>query len=391
MVAPAKKMSLLSASVFADLAEKKQQKLLQGTDIIDLSIGSPDLSPPEFVLETLAKEVMKPDNYGYAITSTKEFQNAVVHFYKKRYGVSLEPKEVLQLLGSQDGLSHLALAYLDSDDILIAPDPGYPIYHATAHIASANLYLVPVSEENDFQPDLDTIPKEVLRRAKLFIVNYPGNPTSALASKEYFEKLVQFGLENDILIVHDFAYSELVFDGQKPLSIFSVKDAKKTAVEFNSLSKSFNVAGMRIGYLVGDPKFLEPLKNLKSHLDYGVFLPIQKAAAVALTSSESIPFLEKQRKTFENRRNLFVSELQKNGISVRKPEGGMFVWLKIPSGISSFDFSLQAIDHGVVVTPGNAFGQGGEGYVRIALVQKEEALLEGARRLIQLFQQLETK
>lgn len=388
MIMPAKKMEKLATSVFTDLAEKKQQKLLEGIHMIDLSIGSPDLAPPKFVMETLAEEVLKPNNYGYAITSTKEFQEAVAYFYKNRYDISIQPNEVLQLLGSQDGLAHISLAYLDEDDIIIAPNPGYPIYLATSYIASANLYLVPVNEENHFQPNLDDIPDEVKKRAKLFIVNYPGNPTSALASEEYFEKLIQFGIENDILIVHDFAYSELIFDNKKPLSIFSVKDAKKTAVEFNSLSKSFNVAGMRIGYLIGDPKFLQPLANLKSHLDYGVFLPIQKAASVALTSDYS--FLEKQRQTFEARRNLFISELRNNGISVRMPDGGMFVWLKIPSHVTSLQFALKAIDYGVVITPGHAFGDGGEGYVRIALVQNDDELIKGAKRLVRLIKDIET-
>lgn len=380
-------MKNLATSVFTELAEKKQQKLLEGRDMIDLSIGSPDLPPPTFVMETLANEVLNPNNYGYAITSTKEFQEAVAYYYKIRYNIKIKANEVLQLLGSQDGLAHIALAYLDEDDIIIAPNPGYPIYLATAEIAGAKLYLVPVNEQNNFEPNLDDIPEEIRKRAKLFIANYPGNPTAALASEQYFEKLIQFGIENDILIVHDFAYSELIFDNKKPLSIFSVKDAKKTAVEFNSLSKSFNVAGMRIGYLIGDPKFLQPLASLKSHLDYGVFLPIQKAASVALTSDYS--FLDKQCKTFEARRNLFIAELRNNGLSVRMPDGGMFVWLKIPSNSSSLQFALKAIDYGVVVTPGHAFGDGGEGYVRIALVQEDPLLLEGAKRLVKLIKDIE--
>lgn len=382
MIKPAKKMKRLSTSIFTDLTEKKREKMLKGIDLIDLSIGSPDLAPPRFVQECLAKEVLKLENYGYAITSTKEFQEAVCYFYHKRYQISIQPDEVLQLMGSQDGLAHISLAYLDEGDIIIAPNPGYPIYLHTADIAGASTYLLPVNEQNEFQPDLEQIPEDVCKRAKLFFANYPGNPVSALASKEYFEKLVNFGIENEILIVHDFAYSELIFDGKKPLSIFSVPNAKLTAVEFNSLSKSFNLAGMRIGYLIGDPKFLQPLANLKSHLDYGVFLPIQKAAAKALTSDYA--FLDKQRATFESRRNLFVSELRKGGWNVRMPDGGMFVWMKIPETMTSLEFSLQAIDYGVVVIPGHAFGDEGEGYVRIALVQSEDRLIEAAKRLLKL-------
>lgn len=382
MINPARKMEQLSTSVFTDLAEKKKAKLKEGADIIDLSIGSPDMPPPLFIRECLAEEALKPENYGYSITSTTEFNEAVCYYYDNRYGIDIKPEEVLQLLGSQDGLAHIALAYLDAGDVIIVPNPGYPIYLACAEIAGAELYLLPVNEENNFQPDLNTIPEDIRKRAKLMITNYPGNPTSALADKEYFQQLIDFGMANNILIMHDFAYSELIFDNRKPMSIFSIPDAKKTAVEFNSLSKSFNMAGVRIGYLLGDPKFLKPLANLKSHLDYGVFHPIQKAAALALKSDYS--FLQEHCSTYEKRRNIFISELHKYGWTVRNPDGGMFVWAKIPERFTSLQFSLKAIDYGVVVTPGHAFGSGGEGYVRIALVQNENLLIEAAKRLNQL-------
>lgn len=379
MIEPSTKLSKLATSVFSEFAARKQEQLALGANIIDLSIGSPDMPPPDFVRQVMAEEVAKGTEYGYTITASTQFKEAVCHYYSRRYNIEIHEEEVLQLIGSQDGLSHLALAYLDAGDVLISPNPGYPIYHACADIAGAELYTVEMTEENQFMPDLLTIPDDIKKRAKLMIVNYPGNPTSALATKEYLAELIEFGLKHNIIIVHDFAYSELIFDNVKPMSIFTIPDAKKIAIEFNSLSKSFNMAGARIGYLLGSPQFLKPLETLKSHLDYGVFSPIQKAASVALTSDYQ--FLNKQRAIYENRRNVFVEKLHELHWYVRKPDGGMFVWAKIPDMFTSFEFSLAALDHGVVVTPGHAFGTAGEGYVRIALVQEEAKLIEAANRL----------
>ncbi|WP_078551936.1 LL-diaminopimelate aminotransferase [Bacillus alkalicellulosilyticus] len=379
MINPSIKLNQLATSVFSDMAFKKAEKIKQGHHLIDLSIGSPDLPPPDFIREALAKEVQRPDSYGYTITSSEEFKEAVSAFYQNRYDVVVQPHEVLQLMGSQDGLAHIALAYLDKGDYLIAPNPGYPIYSACAHLAGAELYLAPLTEENDFMADLDAIPDEVREKAKIMITNYPGNPTAALATKEYFEKLIQFGIDHEILIIHDFAYSELIFDNKKPMSILSLPNARKTAIEFNSLSKSFNMAGARIGYVLGDPAFLEPLATVKSHVDYGVFAPIQKVASLALTSDYQ--FLNQHCVTYENRRNCFVQELHQLGWNVRKPDGGMFIWAAIPERYTSYQFSLDAIEAGVVVTPGHAFGSEGEGYVRIALVQEKENLVEAAKRL----------
>lgn len=379
MIQPSRKLSKLATSVFSEFAARKQEKLAIGANIIDLSIGSPDMPPPDFVRQAMAEEVAKATEYGYTITASTQFKDAVCHYYLKRYNIAIKHEEVLQLIGSQDGLSHLALAYLDAGDILISPNPGYPIYHACADIAGAELYTVEMSEDNQFMPDLGAIPVEIKKRAKLMIVNYPGNPTSALATKEYFAELIEFGLKHEIIIVHDFAYSELIFDDIKPMSIFTIPEAKNIAIEFNSLSKSFNMAGARIGYLLGSPQFLKPLETLKSHLDYGVFSPIQKAASAALTSDYQ--FLEKQRGMYETRRNVFIKELHNMQWNVRKPDGGMFVWAKIPETYTSLEFSLAALEHGVVLTPGHAFGTAGEGYVRIALVQDEPSLIKAANRL----------
>jgi LL-diaminopimelate aminotransferase len=382
MVQASSKLQGLATGVFNQLAEKKATQLKMGRDVIDLSIGSPDLPPPDFVKEILASEVMNSQQYSYPITATEEFKQAVCYFYKVRYGVHIDSDKVLQLMGSQDGLSHLALAYLDPGDIVIVPNPGYPIYSASVHIAGADMYPIELKEENGFKPILGEIPKEICKKAKMMVLNYPGNPTSSLVDLSFFQEVIQFGKIHDILIVHDFAYSELIFDGFKPLSILSVPGAEEIAIEFNSLSKSFNMAGCRVGYLIGHPNLIEPLAIVKSHIDYGVFYPIQKAASTALTSDFS--FLDDHKQTYQRRRDVFIRSLHEIGWKVRQPEGGMFVWGKLPEGWSSFDFSMAAIEKGVIVTPGNAFGSEGEGYVRMALVQSEERLTESAKRISSL-------
>lgn len=383
MIKPADNLTQLTSSVFQQLAEQKAAKLMQGVEMIDLGIGSPDQPPPTFVQEVLAREVRHDDVYGYPLTGTEEFRSAVTAYYQRRFNVKLKENQVLQLIGSQDGLAHLALAYLNPGDVVIVPDPGYPIYSASVHIARGKLYPVPLREENQFIPDLDSIPTEICQQAKMMIVNYPGNPVSALCEPTFFEELIQFGLKHNILIVHDFAYCELAFDGRKPVSILAIREAEQIAVEFNSLSKSYNMAGCRIGYLVGHPSLLEPLAILKSHMDYGVFLPIQKAASLALNQGDR--FLEENRARYQARRDRFTKELSRIGWEVRKPEGGMFIWGKIPRRFSSWQFCLAALDRGVVVTPGHAFGDEGEGYVRMALVHDEETLAEAASRLQPLF------
>jgi LL-diaminopimelate aminotransferase len=379
MINHSKRLAPLSTGIFNQLHTYKEEQLKLGKDMIDLSIGSPDLNPPSFITEELSHCVSNGNLYGYAINSTIPFKNAVVDYYKRKFNVTVTTEDVLQLMGSQDGLAHLALAYLDPGDVVIVPDPCYPIYSASVHVAGGELYHMPLKEENGFLPSLASIPEDICTKAKMLIVGYPGNPIPAVANEEFFSELIEFGLKHNILIIHDFAYCELLFDGRLPLSILSLPHAKEIAIEFNSLSKSFNVAGSRIGYIVGNENLLTPLATLKSHFDYGVFLPIQMAATKALNEGDD--FLASQRKIYESRRNTFVNELALNGWEVKNPAGGMFIWAKVPVGFTSIEFTLAAIKKGVIVTPGDAFGPNGEGYVRIALVQSEAKLQEAARRL----------
>jgi LL-diaminopimelate aminotransferase len=375
------KIRKMTSSIFQEVVDRKQMALMNGKDVIDLSIGSPDFQPPAFVMETLAKYSMDPGKYGYTLKGIAEFNEAVKYFYSQRYSVELDEKtEVLQLMGSQDGLAHLATAIVDPGDYVLVPDPGYPIYEASVTIAGGEIYPMPLLEENKFLPQLNEIPEEVLQKTKMMILSYPGNPVTALADRFFFEEVVEFARVHNILVVHDFAYSELIYDGNPQISFLSVPGAKEVGIEFNSLSKSFNMAGCRIGYVAGNSQVINLLASFKSHIDYGVFYPIQKAAIAALTSDYS--FLDDQLKLYEARRDALVSGFRNSGWQVANSPATMFVWAKIPDGWQSREFAFKLIEEeGIVVVPGDAFGKQGEGYVRIAMVQPPERLEEAAQRV----------
>jgi LL-diaminopimelate aminotransferase len=369
--------------IFSELAKSKREKLAQGMDIIDLSVGSPDLPPPPFVMEELAKHILDPTQYGYTLGGSDEFHDAVAHYYQHRFQVQLNAnKEVLLLMGSQDGLVHLPMTFANPGDLILVPDPGYTAYEAGVNLAGAKLYPMPLRNENGFLPNLQEIPEEIAHQAKIMILNFPGNPVPVLADRSFFEEIVNFARMYNILVVHDFAYSELVFDGKRPISFLEIEGAKEVGVEFNSLSKSFNMAGCRIGYLAGHPEIVEILGRVKSNLDYGVFSPVQKAASLALTSGRQ--FLDDLAKVYERRRNVLVDGLTSLGWAIERPSATMFIWAEIPKGWTSREFTFQLLNKaGVVVTPGNAFGEHGEGYVRIGLVQSEANLQKAVERIQQ--------
>ncbi|MFP5111022.1 LL-diaminopimelate aminotransferase [Bacillaceae bacterium C204] len=375
------KVKKMSASIFQEVANRKLAAIKSGKDVIDLSVGSPDFPPPGFVVDTLIDYAGDASKYGYTLAGIPEFNDAVSYFYQQRYAVELNPRsEVLQLMGSQDGLAHLASAIINPGDYVLVPDPGYPIYEASVNIAGGAIYPMPLLAENKYQPKLDEIPLDILAQTKMMIISYPGNPVTALADKAFFEKVVTFAKRHDILVVHDFAYSELIFDGNPQISFMSVPGAKEVGIEFNSLSKTFNMAGCRIGYVVGNKQVIDILASFKSHIDYGVFYPIQKAAVRALTSD--FTFLQTQVKEYELRRDVLISGLKKSGWQVAKSPATMFVWARIPAGWRSREFAFELIDQaGVAVIPGDAFGELGEGYVRIAMVQPPERLTLAAERI----------
>ncbi|MBS8263739.1 LL-diaminopimelate aminotransferase [Mesobacillus boroniphilus] len=375
------KIRKMTSSIFQEVVDRKQTALMKGKDVIDLSIGSPDFSPPPFVIDELVKYSLDPGKYGYTLKGISEFNEAVKYFYQQRYSVELEAEtEVLQLMGSQDGLAHLATAIIDPGDYVLVPDPGYPIYEASVTIAGGTIYPMPLLEGNNFLPQLNDIPLEILQKTKMIILSYPGNPVTALADRSFFEEVVQFARIHNILVVHDFAYSELIYDNNPQISFLSVPGAKEVGVEFNSLSKTFNMAGCRIGYVAGNSQVINLLASFKSHIDYGIFYPIQKAAIAALTSDYS--FLKDQLKQYEVRRDALVSGFRNSGWQVANSPATMFVWAKIPTGWKSRDFAFKLIDEeGIVVVPGDAFGKQGEGYVRIAMVQPPERLTEASQRV----------
>lgn len=368
--------------VFAHLNECKRKALSEGKDLIDLSVGSPNRSPADFIVERLIEESRRPDSYRYPFVSA-ELKESIAAWYLERFGVELDPAEEVEVLwGTQEGIAHLPLAVMDFGDACLVPDPAYPIYLFAPKLVGARIHRYPLREENGFLPDLSSIPEEVLRQARVMIVNYPNNPLAVLAPRELFEDLVELASRWRILVVHDAAYTELVFDGKRADSFLSVPGAKEVGVEFNSFSKTFNMAGMRIGFVVGNRQAVKAISQLKSNIDYGIFMPIQMAAMEALKNPKRDEFIASVRETYRRRRDVLVEGLSSYGWRVRKPEATMFVWAKVPEGFSSVEFSCFCLERaGVVVTPGNAFGEMGEGYVRMALVEEEERLLEASRRI----------
>ncbi|PYI57500.1 aminotransferase class I/II-fold pyridoxal phosphate-dependent enzyme [Paenibacillus flagellatus] len=377
------RLQRLGSAIFAEVAGWKQEAAARGHEMIDLGIGSPDRPPSAKVMEALTKAVRDPKQYGYPTSEgTPRFRDAVARWYRFRFGVELDPEtEVTTLMGSQDGLAHLAMAVADPGDTAIVPDPGYPIYSAGLALAGVTPYLLPLRAENGFLPRLDEIPEETAARAKFILLNYPSNPLSAVADFDFYERLVDYARERELLVVHDAAYSEMAFDGFRPRSVLEVPGAKEIAVEFHSLSKSFNMAGCRIAFLVGNAEAVGALRTLKSNIDYGVFSAVQEAGIVALEDHMAGSGWE-VASIYERRRDIVVDGLREAGWDVPRPKATMFVWAPIPAGWTSRQISREILlSAGVVVIPGDAFGEQGEGFVRIALVQEEEKLAEAVRRI----------
>lgn len=377
---PSKRLEHLSAAIFSEMASRKRQ-VAKKRAVYDLSIGSPDQQPDSRLLETLVTAVLQPGAFGYALSEgTAAFREEVALWYQFRFEVELAPDtEVHSLMGSQDGLAHFALAWTDPGDLVLVPDPGYPIYAGSVHLAGAVPYAMPLRQENGFLPDLTAIPEDVANRAKFMILNYPNNPVSAVATLSFFTEVVAFAKRHDIIVVHDLAYSEMAFDGYKPPSFLQAPGAKDVGIEFNSFSKSFNMAGCRIAYVVGNSEIIKPLAIVKSNVDYGVFLPVQQMAVEALKADRLSGGANAVGPVYQERRDVLLSALAEAGWNIEPPKATMFVWAPIPKGWTSREFAFALLDEaGVVVIPGSAFGEEGEGYVRIALVQTPDVLRQAA-------------
>lgn len=378
----ANRMDAFGTGIFSVLLQKKQEKEAQGVSVIDLSVGTPNIPPEERIRNVLSQAALDPKSYVYAIRDTSALQKAAAEWYRRRYGVELDPQtQVCSLMGSQEGLSHIALTVADPGDIVLVPDPCYPVFADGPRVAGARLSYMPLKKENDYLIDFSAIDPETARRAKLMIVSYPNNPTCAIAPPSFYRELIEFARTYDIMVLHDNAYSELTFDGVKGGSFLSYPGAMDVGVEFNSLSKTYGMAGARVGFCLGNREMVEKLKLLKSNMDYGMFLPVQQAAIEAITGDQSC--VERTRKAYQRRRNALCRSFAQAGWTIDPPKATMFAWAAIPKTFSSSQaFALELLEKtGVLVTPGSGFGPSGEGYVRLALVQDEDVILEAAGRI----------
>ena len=371
-----KRMDRFGTGIFSQLSQMRREQEAAGRRVVDLSVGSPNIPPAPHVRQALIDAAAVGENYLYALSDTRELQQAAAQWYQRRYGVTIDPDhEVVSLLGSQDGLAHISLCVADEGDIVMMPDPCYPIFGDGPLIAGAKQYFMPMRKEKNFLIDFSEIPDDVADRAKLMIVSYPNNPTTALAPASFYEELIAFAKKHDILVLHDNAYSELVFDGATCGSFLAYPGAKEVGVEFNSLSKTYGLAGARIGFCLGNREVVEKLSTLKSNMDYGMFLPVQKAAVAAITGDQSS--VAQTRQAYQDRRDALCDGLTEIGWNGPRCKSTMFVWAEIPKSFSdSVTFTKALLEKsGVLVTPGSAFGPSGEGHVRMALVQDREEIL----------------
>lgn len=380
-IEPSRKMSIFEPAIFGDLKAAAAAKQAAGYEVYDLSLGSPDLPPDEKIRKVLSEQSFSEHSYGYMLSGTQRFNEAVADYYKRRVNVDLNPQtEVLQTMGSQEGLVHLPIAFCNEGDIVLTTNPGYVAYDAGIKLAGAVPYYMSMSEANGYLPDLDTIPAEIAYKAKLMILNLPGNPVPAMPDEAFFEKVVAFANKYNVIILHDAAYSEFYFSGDAPSSFLTTPGSMEVGMEINSLSKSFSLAGTRIAYIVGNAEMISIMKQLKSNLDFGIFEPIQEAGIAALNNAEEIT--ERLRKTFAERHKVLMQGIADLGWTVAPSSGGMFVWAKYPYDMDDKEFAFEIINQtGVVLVPGTVFGTEGAGFVRIALVQDVETLKKAVEQL----------
>ena len=354
--------------IFGALNEKKEELIKEGRKVYNLSVGTPDFKPAPHVMRAMQDACADPENYKYSLADLPELLEAVKYRYKKRFGVDITTDEVMSVYGSQEAMAHIGLIFCDPWDVILVPNPGYPMFEMSGIMAKADVRYYTIEEKNGYVPDLDSIPEETLKKTKYMIVSYPLNPVCVCAPDEFYEKLIAFAKEHDIVILHDNAYSDITYGDKPGRSFLSYDGAKDVGVEFYSLSKSYNLTGARISFVVGNKDIISKFRLLRSQIDYGIFYPVQYAAIAALTGPDD--FIEEQRQEYGRRNRALCGGLRKIGWDVPDSRGSMFVWAKIPEGYdSSADFCMKLMEKtGVIVTPGSAFGSNGEGYVRMALV-----------------------
>ena len=371
--------------LFAEIDRRKRAALARGVDLIDLGVGDPDIPTPSVIVEKLLESASKPINHRYPSSSgMPEFRSAVADWYQRRFNVGLDPMtEVVSLIGSKEGIGNMAVAFVDPGDIVLVASPCYPVYHIGTAFNGGQNYFLPLKKENQFLPDLDAIPPSVARQAKLLWINYPNNPTAAVANRDFFNSVIEFAHRHNVIVCHDAAYTEIGFDGYRPMSFLELDGAKEVGIEFHSLSKTFNMTGWRIGMAVGNSELVGGLAQAKSNLDSGIFQAVQEAGIEALRLGDAL--VEPTRKIYQERRDVLVDGLRAVGLDCDKPRATFYLWVTVPKGLSSADFTAKLLDEaGVVTTPGNGFGEAGEGYVRFTVCVEKKRLKEVAERIRQV-------
>jgi LL-diaminopimelate aminotransferase len=378
----ANRIAKLPPYLFAEVSKRIAQRRAEGHDVISLGIGDPDLPTPPHIVDAMADLVHDPANHRYPESEgLPEFRQAVAEWYDRRFDVALDPeKEIISLIGSKEGIGHIALCVIDPGDIALAPDPGYPVYAIGTMFAGGWSYYLPLTEENSFLPDLEAIPSQVVEHAKVLWLNYPNNPTGAVATMDFFERAICFAKKHDLLICHDGPYADVAFDGYKPLSFLEVPGAKEVGIEFNSLSKTYNMTGWRIGVAVGNAQAIDALLRVKTNLDSGVFAAVQRAAIVALRGpQDEIPH---HNAIYQRRRDVTVTTLRQMGLRVQSPKASLYIWARIPAGYTSIQYSTKLLEESdVFVTPGIGYGPNGDDYIRISLTTADARLDEAMARL----------
>ncbi len=382
---PADRLKQLPPYLFKEIDRMKDEVKARGVDIIDLGVGDPDLPTPRFIVEALEKAAADPSTHRYpSYSGMNEFRHAVARWYKKRFGVELDPeREVVTLIGSKEGIAHLPLAVNNPGDLNLATSPAYPVYHIGTLFAGAHTHFLPLLKQNKFLPDLKQISEGVAQQAKLLFFNYPNNPTAAVADFGFFVETAEYCRQHRIVAVHDAAYTEMAYDGFAPRSFLEVPGAKEVGIEFHSLSKTYNMTGWRLGFAVGNAQVIEALGKIKSNIDSGAFNAIQMAGIVALDSDQAA--VRENCRILQERRDLLIGGLRKLGYTVDTPKATFYVWLPTPTGLTSAGFTALLLDKaGIVSTPGNGFGDPGEGYVRLALTVDKARIEEALARLAKL-------
>lgn len=378
----ATRIKTLPPYLFAAIDKMKQAAIARGVDIINLGIGDPDLPTPAPIIESLTQAAKNPKHHQYpSYEGMLSFRKAVTEWYQRRFGVKLDAAdEVLTLIGSKEGIGHIHLAFVDPGDVVLVPSPGYPVYPVGTSFCGGVSHLMPLTKANGFLPDLNAIPKEVARKAKLIWLNSPNNPTSVVMTKEYFKRVVAFAQEHQIIVCHDAAYSEIYYDGQRPASFMEVDGAKDVGVEFHSLSKTYNMTGWRLGFAVGNKEVLAGLGKVKSNLDSGVFEAVQAAGITALGLDDAVT--DTIRKTYQERRDTLIPGLKQLALEVDAPPAAFYVWVAVPKGYTSASFTAHLLEKaGIVTTPGNGFGAPGEGYIRMTVCTSKGRLAEAVERI----------